>query len=59
MLQNIQACLGEGWTEVKDRSSAGYSVLQHAKHPISITLSTDQIDEKQHVVRLILFVRRS
>jgi hypothetical protein len=59
MLQNIQACLGEGWIEAKDRSSARYAVLQHAKHPISITLSTDQIDEKQHVVRLILFVRRS
>ena len=59
MLQNIQACLGEGWMEAKDRSSAGYAVLQHAKHPISITLSTDQIDEKQQVVRLILFVRRS
>jgi hypothetical protein len=59
MLQNIQACLGEGWVEAKDRSSARYAVLQHAKHPISITLSTDQIDEKQHVVRLILFVRRS
>jgi hypothetical protein len=51
--------LQKGWMEAKDRSSAGYAVLQHAKRPISITLSTDQIDEKYQVVRLILFVRRS
>jgi hypothetical protein len=34
-------------------------VLHSRVAPISITLSTDQTDSKEHVVRLILFVRRN
>ena len=56
-LQVIKACLGDGWAEAKDRSSPTYVVLHSAPWPISITLSTDQTDDKQHVVRLILFRR--
>jgi hypothetical protein len=59
ILREIQACLGEAWTEAGDRSSAGYVVLHHAKRQISITLSTDQTDQMQHVVRLIIFIRRN
>jgi hypothetical protein len=56
-LSQIKACLGDGWAEAKDRSSPRYVVLHSAAWPISITLSTDQTDNKEHVVRLILFRR--
>ena len=45
--------------EARDRSSPRYVVLHHAGPPLSITLSTDQTDKNEHVVRLILFVRRN
>jgi uncharacterized membrane protein YfcA len=57
LLQQIKACLGEGWSEAADRSSANYVVLHHSLRPVSITLSTDQIDDKKHFVHLILFAR--
>jgi hypothetical protein len=57
LLQQIKICLGEGWSEATERSSAAYVVLHHALRPVSITLSTDQTDDKKHVVHLILFVR--
>jgi len=57
LLQQMKTCLGEGWSEATDRSSAAYVVLHHALRPVSITLSTDQTDDKKHVVHLILFVR--
>ena len=58
-MHDIQACLGEAWSEARDRSSPRYVVLHHAGRPLSITLSTDQSDRNEHVVRLILFVRRN
>jgi hypothetical protein len=58
-LGQIKACLGDGWAEAKDRSSSTYVVLHSAAWPISITLSTDQTEKKEHVVRLILFRRGS
>jgi hypothetical protein len=42
-----------------DRSSSSYVVLHAAEGPVSITLSTDETDNKEYVVRLILFVRRN
>jgi hypothetical protein len=59
ILQEVKSCLGEAWTESEDQSSSSYVVLHSAQHPVSITLSTDQTDKKEHVVRLILFVRRN
>ena len=59
ILQQVKACLGEGWSEAADRSSARYVVLHHAARPVSITLSLDETSDKKHVVRLILFVRRN
>jgi len=56
-LHDIKACLGDGWAEAKDRSSASYVVLHSAAWPISITLSTDQTNNKEHAVRLIVFRR--
>ena len=57
-LQQMKACLGEGWSESPYRGSANYVVLHSALRPVSITLSTDETDDNKHVVRLILFVRR-
>jgi hypothetical protein len=57
ILEQTKACLGEGWLEAKDRSSANYVVLHSALRPVSITFSTDQTDDNKHLVRLILFVR--
>jgi len=59
ILREVQACLGGAWREVKDRSSPSYSVLHHTARPISITLSTDETERKDHVVRLTVFVRRN
>jgi hypothetical protein len=59
ILHEIKACLGKTWTESEDRSSTNYVVLHHAERPVSITLSTDETDKKEHVVRLIVFVRRN
>jgi hypothetical protein len=36
----------------------GFVVLHHEDQPVSITLSIDQPDEKQYVVRLLFFGRR-
>jgi hypothetical protein len=57
LLQQMKTCLGEGWSEATERSSASYVVLHHALRPVSITLSTDQTDDKKHLVHLILFAR--
>src|SRR5262249_42464658 len=58
ILDQVKACLGAGWAEAAERSSPNYVVLHDAVRPVAITLSTDQTDNKKHVVRLIVFVRR-
>jgi hypothetical protein len=58
-LREIAACLGDSWTKEDDRSSANYVVLHSRLAPLSITLSTDRTEKDEHVVRLILFVRRN
>ena len=57
ILRDIQACLDKTWSEAKDRSSPSYVVLHSAIAPLSITLSRDETDTKQYLVRLILFAR--
>jgi len=59
MLRGMKSCLGASWSQASDRSSPSYAVLHHAARPVSITLSTDQTDDRKNVVRLILFVRRN
>jgi hypothetical protein len=59
ILDQVKACLGAGWAEATERSSPNYVVLHDAMRPVAITLSTDQTDNKKHVVRLIVFVRRN
>jgi len=59
LLDELKACLGSAWSEAKERSSATYVVLHSATRPVSITLSTDQTENNEHVVHLILFVRRN
>ena len=56
-VHEVKACLGEAWAEIKDRSSAGYVVLHPATGNASITLSIDEKDNKQDVVRHIVFLR--
>jgi hypothetical protein len=53
--REVLACLGTSWAEAKDRSSLGFVVLHHVDQDISMTLSIDETEKKQHVVRLILF----
>src|SRR5262245_20479614 len=59
ILRQIKVCLSEGWAEASDRSSPNYVVLHNALRPVSITLSTDQTDDRRHVVHLNIFVRRN
>src|SRR5215472_4016354 len=59
IMRQVKSCLGAGWSEAADRSNPSYVVLRNAARPVSITLSTDQTDNKKHVVRLIVFVRRN
>src|SRR5262249_18474378 len=59
VLRQVKSCLGAGWSEAADRSNPSYVVLRNAARPVSITLSTDQADNKKHVVRFIVFVRRN
>jgi hypothetical protein len=56
-LLELKACLGAGWSEALDRSSPNYVVLHDAWHPVSITLSTDETEQRQHVVRITIFRR--
>jgi len=58
ILQEIKACLGQGWSEAADRSSPSHVVLHNALRPVSITLSMDATDNKTHVVHLIVFIRK-
>jgi hypothetical protein len=55
----ILSCFAGTWLEIKDRASPGYVVLHPARGPASITLSLDQNDESEFVVRLSLFGRRN
>jgi hypothetical protein len=59
ILDQVKACLGAGWAEAAERTSPNYVVLHNAVRPVAITLSTDQTENKKHVVRLTVFVRRN
>jgi hypothetical protein len=56
ILNEVKECLGDDWSEVKDRSSSSYVVLHDARGAVSITLSTD-FSEGDHLVHLIIFAR--
>ena len=53
----ILSCFAGSWLEIKDRSSPGYVVLHPARGSASITLSIDENESKEFVVRMALFVR--
>lgn len=56
--EEIVTCLGT-WAEDKEQSSSSNFVVLHpALGPASITLNLDETDTGEHVVRLILFLRR-
>src|SRR5258708_28647263 len=57
IVDRLLRCLAGEWAEIGDLSSPGYVVLHPLKGPVSITLNLDETENKEHVVRLILFVR--
>jgi len=57
LVNDVTACLGEGWAADKSRSSRDYVVVQNAESTLSMTLSTDAPNPTEHVVHLVLFVR--
>jgi hypothetical protein len=57
-VDRILSCLAGTWSEIRDRSSPGYIVLHPARGAASITLSVDENDKKEYLVRLTLFLRR-
>jgi hypothetical protein len=59
IVDQVLSCFAGTWLELKDRSSPRYVVLHPARGPASITLSIDESDNKEFVVRLNLFVRRN
>jgi hypothetical protein len=59
VVDDILSCFAGTWLHRLDRSSPTYAVLHPARGAASITLSVDETDEKQFVVRLTLFARRS
>ena len=59
IVDQVLSCFAGTWLELKDRSSPRYVVLHPARGPASITLSIDENDNKESVVRLNLFVRRN
>ena len=58
-MDQVLSCFAGAWLELKDRSSPRYVVLHPTRGPASITLSIDESDNKEFVVRLNLFVRRN
>jgi len=54
----ILRCLAGAWVEIKDRSSSAYAVLHPARGAASITLSLDENDKHEYLIRFTLFLRR-
>jgi len=59
MADQILSCFAGTWLEIKDRSSPRYAVLNPARGPASMTLSIDENEDREWVVRLTLFIRRN
>src|SRR5262249_6892830 len=57
IVDDIKTCLGEGWEEDADRSSATYAVVRNSRVPVSMTVGTNADGANDHVVRLTLFLR--
>jgi hypothetical protein len=57
IVDDLLTCLAGEWAEIGNFSSPGYVVLHPVKGPASITLNLDETASKQHLVRLILFIR--
>jgi hypothetical protein len=55
---DILGCFAGTWEEAPDQTSADFLVLHPKLGPASITLNLDQTDTNEHIVRLIIFLRR-
>jgi hypothetical protein len=56
--QEILDCFGGTWAHAPEQMGPDFVVLHPKLGPASITLNLDQSDGGQHLVRLILFLRR-
>jgi len=57
VLDEVKSCLRGDWTEDESRASPGYVVLHDERQLASITINTDLTEKREHIVRLILFLR--
>jgi hypothetical protein len=57
VFEEVKSCLRGSWAEVESRASPGYVVLHDERDSASITINTDLTEKREHVVRLILFLR--
>jgi hypothetical protein len=57
VLDEVKACLRDGWSEVPDQASRGYAVLRDARSIAAITINIDVTGSGEHVVRLTMFLR--
>jgi len=56
--RDLLACFAGTWIEAPDQMSPDFIVLHPKLGPASITLNLDQNESGEHVVRLIIFLRR-
>src|SRR5262245_6270250 len=57
IVDEITACLGEGWVGDDERSSPVYAIVRSSRIPVSMTIATNAEGSDGHVVRLTLFLR--
>ena len=57
--QEILRCLAGAWADAPEQSGPDFVVLHPKLGPASITLSLDEADNKEHIVRITIFLRRS
>jgi hypothetical protein len=56
--QEILDCFAGTWAEAPEQMGPDFVVLHPKLGPASITLNLDETEGRQHLVRLILFLRR-
>jgi hypothetical protein len=57
VVDEVRACLPDGWSEVPGLFSPGYAVLHDERQMASITISKDRTEKGEHLVRIVLFLR--
>ena len=57
LVGEVRDCLGADWSRDDSRSSPVYVVVRNERDGLSMTLSTDQAGDDEHVVRLTVSLR--